>query len=77
MDRNAVIELALKAGVERPFGDEIVRFADLVAAHEREECAKVCEAQTQPIVDFPDDVRNAWDAAVCVCALSVRERGKK
>ena len=44
-------------------GDELERFAALVAAHEREECAKVCE---EP----------GWNAANW-CANAIRARGNK
>ena len=39
------------------------RFAALVAAHEREECAKVCEAEGQRI-----------DASWSSCAAAIRSR---
>ena len=48
-----IIELAKQAGFERLghddddwvcYPEEIEAFAELVAAHEREECAKICDA---------------------------------
>jgi hypothetical protein len=62
-----IIELAKEANGE-PAGpggvdwtwDELERFAKLVAAHEREACAKVCEHQPH------------WAA----CAAAIRARGQ-
>ena len=68
MDRDTIIRLAREAG----FADGVVeivglegfsRFAALVAAHEREECAKVCEAEGQRI-----------DASWSSCAAAIRSR---
>ena len=42
--------------------EELEAFAALVAAHEREECAKVCE-------------KPGWNAANW-CAKAIRERGE-
>jgi len=47
MDREDTIKLAREAGLaygsdEKPLGS-VIRFAALVAEHEREACAKVCE----------------------------------
>jgi len=49
MDRTKVIELAREAGFQSPRLEDktdyfmLDRFAALVAAHEREQCAKACE----------------------------------
>jgi len=51
------------------------RFADLVRADEREACAKVCESQTGPELDFPDERSNAQDAMAFECAALIRARG--
>ena len=47
MDREEIIRMAREAGLaygsdEKPLSS-VTRFATLVAAHEREACAKVCE----------------------------------
>jgi len=51
MNREAVIRMAKEAGVSfgghpmnplNVYVEDLIRFADLVAAAEREECAKVC-----------------------------------
>lgn len=46
MDREQIIALAREAGMEQEFHGvfpSMERFTALVAAHEREECAKVCD----------------------------------
>ncbi len=44
MTRDEVIALAREAAFYTPVMEgELMRFAALVAAHEREECAKVCD----------------------------------
>ena len=69
MDRDTIIRLAREAG----FADGVVeivglegfsRFAALVAAHEREECAKVC--------DEYNDGRYANAADLCAAAIRSR-----
>lgn len=67
MNKETVIALAREAGLiaTSRYGsiDEYERFATLVAAHEREECAKVCEAEGQRI-----------DASWSSCAEAIRSR---
>jgi hypothetical protein len=51
MNREDIIKLAREAGLaygsdEKPLGS-VTRFAALVAAHEREVCAKVADEQAQ------------------------------
>ena len=69
MNRDDIIELAKKAGFTQgdltDFSDLIVHFAALIAAAEREACAKVC-----------DDWPNGRDD-VCLLANAIRARGKK
>lgn len=60
---------------------EVERFADLVAAHEREACAKVCEEKiksymskkytTEPLGGYCERF------AAEQCASAIRERGNK
>ena len=72
MTRKDIIRMAREIGV--PFWptdvhvtiDELQRFAALVAAHEREACAKVCEE-----VLWPDSGRWAVDFAA-----AIRSRGE-
>ena len=67
MDRELIIRLAREAGLiaTKRYGpiENYERFAALVAAHEREECAKVCEAEGQRI-----------DASWSSCAAAIRSR---
>ena len=64
MDRDTIIRLAREAAFYTPVMEgELMRFAALVAAHEREECAKVCEAEGQRI-----------DASWSSCANAIRSR---
>ena len=81
MDRDDIIRMAREAGLlvigtadggnavyTWPYGitDELVRFAGLVAKHEREECAKVCEALRD------EDGYESWGTD---CAAAIRARG--
>jgi len=47
----------------------IIRFAELVAAHEREECAKVAEK-------LADKEWSETGCYKCSCAEAIRERGQ-
>lgn len=74
MTRDEVIRLAREAGwcnnvVPNPHLAALERLAALVAAHEREECAKVCEqlAKDMSMIDL-------WEYGEC--AAAIRERGK-
>jgi regulator of RNase E activity RraA len=75
-----IIELAKQAGFKRhqeqaPGIDgavgnwaDLEAFANLVAAHEREECAKLCDKLEQ-------QVRNMWHGQACAgCAVTIRAR---
>ena len=72
MNREDIIRMAREAGfVLHAYPDEnwlklMARFAALVAAHEREACAKVCEE-----VLWPDSGRWAVDFAA-----AIRSRGE-
>ena len=70
MDRELIIRLAQEAGLPYMYQTGEVanlglveRFAALVAAHEREECAKVCEDEGKRI-----------DASWSSCAAAIRSR---
>lgn len=83
LNQEEIIRLAQEAGyITREFDGEfevmdgdnyhiqtdiVERFAALVAAHEREECAKVCEPQ-----EIHDDPLTAWKIAT-----AIRARGTK
>ena len=71
MDREAVIRMAREAGLSNEIGAfgypyllELERFAALVAAHEREACAKVCDGMDHNGVMIAAD-----------CAAAIRARG--
>jgi hypothetical protein len=79
MDREDIIKMALEAHgpITGKWWDMDVaalkRFAALVAAHEREQCAKVCEAQYAGL-------NSLWSyqiGAAKSCAAAIRARGGK
>ena len=81
MTRDDIIRMAREAGWPGIYAkplfsitmqeDDFLRFAALVAAAEREACAKVCEREAQKL----GQSREALIAGIC--AASIRERGKK
>ena len=76
MTRDDVLRLAMEVGImmrSHEYQDEptkLERFAALVAAHEREACAKVCEARY-----MGDNSREDMEARRC--AEAIRKRGEK
>ncbi len=89
MNRDDVIRMAREAGLLRA-GDgwtephrwgatEVKRFAALVAAHEREECAKVCEQAEIPfdIAIWHDSTKKEMTAHTAnALAAAIRARGE-
>jgi hypothetical protein len=73
MDREEIIRIAREAGLaygsdEKPLSS-VTRFAALVAAHEREACAKVCDVlAVHP--EYAADITK-------VAAQAIRARGEK
>ena len=73
IDRDTIIRMAREAGLftHREVQPEIERFAALVAAAEREECAKVCDefvdASSTPNLERPMARR---------CAFFIRARSE-
>ena len=69
MTKNDIIKMAREAGLQ-PYYDEqesdITAFANLVAAAEREECAKLCETLEAVCYDT---------AGYTDCAAAIRARG--
>lgn len=68
MTNDDIVRMAQKAGmvvVNDQFNlfRVLVRFAALVAAHEREQCAKVCETEGERV-----------DASWVSCAVAIRTR---
>ena len=79
MNREDIIRMAREAGMtvcrdEWVFGEMLERFADLVAAAEREACAKMCENMTLEWEDQPS-IAQAELATMMDCALAIRSRG--
>lgn len=76
MTRNQIIELALKLGAYKEGKvlylrvEDLEQFAALVAASEREACAKVCDARV--IGDH-----NREDGEARRCAEAIRARGQE
>lgn len=82
MTRDDIIDMALEAGFQRdnagvyhsldsdstPY---LELFAALVAAHEREECAKVCDLEVARATNNGQALRAG------ICAASIRARGNK
>ena len=75
MTRDDIILIAQEAGVEvgfndwRATNDALVKFAALVAAHEREECAKACE-NLWLLESYPGSGARG-------CVDAIRARGEK
>lgn len=82
MTRDEIIRIGLESGMpafqypelisEKAWGD-IERFASLVAAAEREACAKVCEAElgnTMMLASNPPQSSAAWNAMNAIRARS-------
>ena len=88
MDREEIIRMAREAGamfdhmtwVERDLAPVFERFAALVAKHEREACARLCDQMfhdwcNQEFEDEDEAYRNKPDAEDCKKAI--RARGEK
>jgi hypothetical protein len=79
MTRDDIIRMALEAKFyesELEEWDHIERFAKLVAAAEREECAKVCDGAvgSASMYDSPDSAKFAYGIKNH-CQELIRERG--
>lgn len=84
MDRDDIINMAQTAGWEMPstfnendgFCSRLERFAALVAAREREACAKVCDEKVDAEYKTGkvDHNEMAWTQA---CAIAIRARGEQ
>jgi len=86
MTQDDIIRMAREAGgyvAELPNGDAwllddavVKRFAALVAAHEREACAKVCDdkVNSEYATGKVDHNEMGWTQA---CAIAIRARGER
>jgi len=80
MTRADIIRLAQEAGLTlssfcrwSAYSDDLERFAALVAAAEREACAKACEWEAAKLEQWPQrDV-----LTVRACAAAIRARGSE
>jgi hypothetical protein len=83
MTRDDITRMAREAGFTdasfcrwSAYTDDLYRFAALVAAAEREACAKVCETMWHEWLDSPEENEpNKPDAEDCYRAI--RTRGEK
>lgn len=77
MTRDDIIRMAREAGIGETSGwfncveEELERFASLIAAAEREACAKVCEETTASWT------QHIYNEACVDCAAAIRARGKE
>ena len=81
MTQDEIIRMAREAGfeglIEKAWGiEQLERFAALVAAHEREACAKVCDTMATPETfrDAQHDFH--WAAGCCAAAIRARSENK-
>ena len=80
MNRDDIIRMAREAGKVRP-GVEYMplevfeRFAALVAAAEREACAKVCIDMWNDWINAPQGKQRDMPNNAQDCAFAIRERG--
>jgi hypothetical protein len=84
MTQDEIYEMVRQSDLGFLLGDnwmmqhEFEAFAKLVAAKEREACAKVCESEWGK--GYRDDGSDAWlahDNAVYACAAAIRARGEQ
>ena len=78
MTQDEIIRMAQQAGIAHAAGiymEHLERFAALVAAHEREACAKVADGElmnTNMLTSYPPKSSAAWNIAA-----AIRARGEK
>ncbi len=74
MKQDDIIKMAKQAGwtIGPATLNGLERFAALVAAHEREACAKVCDA-----VQKKNEDDGAWMWEARNCAAAIRARGEQ
>jgi hypothetical protein len=81
MNREQIIQMAREAGFDYSgteftwesviCTEELERFSKLVAEHEREECARICED-----LDTVNFKSKSWDEGTLDCANAIRARGQ-
>ena len=87
MTQDEIIEMAIQLGFDERLSnnwlvseDALGRFAKMVAAKEREACAKVCEDDAwrckKIAVDTQNKQANASAIEASICASAIRARGQ-
>lgn len=72
MNRDDIIRMAQESWVfPEAHIPNILEFANLIAAAEREECAKACEAEAENLIGM------AYESIALGCAESIRARGQE
>ena len=79
MTRDDIIKMAREAGLDPDlwnYTDAFERFAALVAAHEREACAKICDEKVDAeyATGKVDHNEMGWTQA---CLIAIRARGEQ
>ena len=71
MTQNEIIEMAMQVGgtVMAVYSPDLIAFAKLVAQHEREACAKICDAYSKESSNPMNFANN--------CAETIRARSKE
>lgn len=75
MNQDDIIKLAREVGAHEKHGvyyllpEELEHFYALVAAHERESCARVCDSVRD---DWAADDKQAYHARLCAAAIRAR-----
>ena len=82
MTQEEIIEMAREAGIIHPemVAKHLKAFANLVAAKEREACAKVCEANvwSKPVAWWGEATKSEVSVeAGLQCAAAIRARGEQ
>jgi hypothetical protein len=82
MTHEEIIEMAREAGIIHPemVAKHLKAFANLVAAKEREACAKVCEANvwSKPVAWWGEATKSEVSVeAGLQCAAAIRARGEQ
>ena len=77
MTEDKIIDMAREAGIIHPemVAKHLEAFANLVAAKEREACAKVCDELPAPNI-YSDSDKGMWDITSLACGDAIRARGQ-
>ena len=67
--------IGIRPHLDGIYSEALEAFAKLVAAKEREECAKVCDELPAPDI-YSDTDESMWDVTCVDCADAIRARGQ-